>query len=73
MTKTLSCRELGGICDEPFSGETFNDVIQKAMPHMMTDEAHKAAVMSMEVNTGENKEQWMARMQNEFDTKPKDV
>jgi hypothetical protein len=72
MTKTFTCRELGGICHELFSGETVKDVIQKAMPHMMTDEVHKAAVMAMEASTGENKEQWMARMQNVFDTKPED-
>lgn len=71
--KTLTCRELGGTCDEQFSGETFNETVQKAMPHMMGDDAHKTSIMSMEERTGENKEQWMARMQGEFDVKPENV
>ena len=70
--KTLTCRELGGTCEEKFSGDTLMEVVQKAMPHMMSDEAHKAAIMDMEKNTGENKEQWMARMQQEFDAKSND-
>jgi len=73
MIKTFTCRELGGTCGEQFSGETLNDIMQKAMPHMMGDEAHKTAVMNMEASTGENKEQWMMRMQQEYDTKSEDV
>jgi hypothetical protein len=48
------------------------EIIQKGMPHMMSDEAHTESIMSMEARTGENKEQWMARMQGEFDAKPAD-
>jgi hypothetical protein len=73
MTKTLTCRELGGVCDEAFSGETFEEVVQKGMPHMMSDEAHTASIMEMEQRTGESKDQWMTRMQQEFDTKPEDA
>lgn len=36
----------------------------------MGDEAHKESIMSMEKKTGENKEQWMERMQKAFDAKP---
>jgi hypothetical protein len=72
MTKTFTCRELGGICDEAFSGETLTEIVQKGMPHMMSDDEHKESVMSMEKRTGENKEQWMARMQGEFDAKPEE-
>lgn len=73
MTKTVTCRELGGTCDEQFSGSTFNEIMQKGGAHMMGDEAHKDAIMSMEERTGENKEQWMERMQEEFNAKPEDV
>ncbi len=70
MTKTFTCRELGGICDEKFTGSTFAEIMQKGMQHMMADEAHKMSIMDMEKRTGENKEQWMERMQREFDAKP---
>lgn len=72
MTKTLTCTELGGVCEATFSGDTLMEIIQKGMPHMMSDEAHTESIMSMEARTGENKEQWMARMQGEFDAKPTD-
>ncbi|MBP9816444.1 MAG: DUF1059 domain-containing protein [Candidatus Pacebacteria bacterium] len=73
MAKTVTCRELGGTCEEQFSGETFNEIMQKGGAHMMGDEAHTSAIMSMEARTGENREQWMERMQREFDAKPEDA
>ncbi|MBX4210833.1 DUF1059 domain-containing protein [Candidatus Parcubacteria bacterium] len=72
MTKTFTCRELGGTCDKTFSGNTFGEILEKAMPHMMSDDAHRASIMDMEKQTGENKEQWMERMQNEFNAKRED-
>ncbi|RJQ36429.1 DUF1059 domain-containing protein [Candidatus Parcubacteria bacterium] len=69
MSKTFSCRELGGVCDETFSGNTFDQIMQNGARHMMADDAHKASIMDMEKRTGENKEQWMARMQREFDAR----
>ncbi len=72
MTKTFTCKELGGICDEEFSGETFMDIVNKGMGHMMSDEAHKAKIMNMETETGRTKEQWMEKMQKEFDAKAED-
>jgi predicted small metal-binding protein len=69
MTKTFTCSELGGVCDQAFSGDSFPEIMQNAMPHMMSDDAHKESVMDMESRTGENKEEWMERMQSEFDEK----
>lgn len=73
MTKTLTCRELGGVCDERFSGNSLGEVMMVAGPHMMSDDEHKASIMSLESRTGENKEQWTARMQKEFDARPEDA
>lgn len=72
MNKTFSCEELGGVCDEKFSGNTLMEIIQKAMPHMMSDDGHKANIMDMEKRTGENQAQWMERMQKEFDAREED-
>ena len=69
MTKTFTCTELGGTCDQKFSGNTLMEIVNQAMPHMMSDEAHKANIMDMEKRTGENQDQWMARMQKEFDAR----
>ena len=70
MGKIFFCRELGGVCDEVFSGESFAEIMQKGMPHMQSDEAHKEHIAGMEQRTGESKEQWLDRMQKEFDAKP---
>ena len=72
MSKTFTCRELGGVCEEKFSGNALMEIVQKGAKHMMSDEAHKTGIIDMEKRTGENKEQWMERMQREFDNKPDD-
>lgn len=72
MIKIFTCKELGGTCDAKFSGSNLTEIIQKAMPHMMSDETHKANIMDMEKRTGENQDQWMARMQKEFDSREED-
>lgn len=69
MIKSFTCKELGGVCDESFSGETLMEIVQQGMPHMMSDAAHTESIMGMEVRTGENQTQWMERMQREFDAK----
>ena len=70
MTKTFTCRELGGTCDMAFSGDSIIDIMSIAGPHMMSDEAHRTSIMSLESRTGETKEEWLARMQREFEAKP---
>lgn len=72
MIKTFTCRELGGVCDEKFSGETFMEIVSKGMEHMISDEAHKEKMMSMPAATQESKDQWFERMQKEFDVRSGD-
>lgn len=48
------------------------EVMQKGAAHMMSDEAHKESIMGMEQRTGENQQQWMDRMQKEFNAKSED-
>ena len=73
MTKTFTCNELGGICEEKISGETFNEIIQKGMQHMQIDEEHAKKMMSISETTGETKEQWFERMQKEFDSRSENL
>jgi predicted small metal-binding protein len=73
MNKTFTCRELGGTCDEKFSGNTLDEIIGKAMPHIAADGAHMEHIRDMEVRTSETKEQWYERMQEEFDAKAVDA
>ena len=34
MSKPFTCRELMGICDEIFYGDTLMEIVQKGMEHM---------------------------------------
>ena len=72
MTKTFTCTELGGVCDERFSGESLMDLMEKAMPHMQADEAHRSHIAQLSRTTGETREQWFGRMQHAFEARPAD-
>ncbi len=73
MTKTFTCRELGGTCDEEISGNTLMEIVEKGMQHMQSDTVHKERIMNLTNTTGESKDQWFERMQREFDAKPEDA
>jgi len=72
MSKTFICKELGGVCDAEFTGNSLQEIIQKGMPHMMSDRAHQLKIKNVEKDTGENRTQWMTRMQNIFESKSED-
>ena len=72
MTKTLTCTELGGVCERTFSGDSLTDIMQKAMPHMQSDEAHKSHIANLSETSGESQEQWFGRMHQVFEAKPED-
>lgn len=72
MTKTFTCKELGGVCEEKFSGGSLEELMQKAMLHMMSDDDHKRKIMDMEGDTGESREEWTKRMQEEFEKREED-
>jgi hypothetical protein len=72
MTKTFTCRELGGVCEQKFSGDSIVSIVQQAMPHMQSDEVHKEHIAKLATTSGETRDAWMARMQREFDAKADD-
>ena len=50
--KTMTCRQLGGACDLPLTGESADDVIHLQDEHLKTvvaggDEAHQTALDEM--------------------------
>ncbi|MES3005631.1 MAG: NUDIX hydrolase [Patescibacteria group bacterium] len=73
MTKTFTCRELGGVCDEKFSGNSLMEIVQKGMQHMQSDEIHMKKIGDLSNSTSETKEQWFERMQKEFDARMNDI
>lgn len=77
--KTMTCKQMGGACDEKFSAETFEEMAELSKAHGMEmfqkqDAAH-LAIMS-EMRTLMEKpgaiEEYMANKRREFDAFPED-
>ena len=71
--KSMTCNQLGGACDQVFTGETFDQLAAQSKQHgsemfANSDEAHLAAMQRMMelMNKGEM-DSWMAARQAEFD------
>lgn len=67
MAKSFTCRELGGICNRVFSGNSLMEMMEVAGPHMMSNEEHRKSIMSLESRTGESRMQWIKRIEREFE------
>ncbi len=70
----MSCNQLGGACDQVFSGETFDDLAAQSQQHGKVmfganDGPHMAAMGKMMdlMNSGEM-ESWIAARKAEFDS-----
>jgi len=72
MTKTFICKELGGICEEKFTGNTFKEIVEKATPHMKDSVEHRENLMKMQVNTNLSRAEWMEKMEKEFEGREDD-
>jgi len=69
--KKFTCKELGGVCDEVFEGETHTEVGEKGGAHIMgsTDEAHKSMREHMAKTSEEDKNKWWEWFKGEWDKK----
>lgn len=70
--KTITCRQMGGVCDEGISGETPDEVMNKGYAHVQnaTDEAHKELMAKMQNISNEDLEGWKAEFQKTWDATP---
>lgn len=69
----MTCNQLGGACEQVFSGETFDDLAAQSQQHGKdmfgaNDAAHVAAMEKMMqlMKSGEM-DSWMAARKTEFD------
>jgi hypothetical protein len=72
--KTMSCKQLGGACDETFSAETFEEMAELSKAHGMQmfqqqDEAHLKVMAEMKalMEKPGAMEEWMAARRKEFE------
>jgi len=77
--KTMTCKQMGGSCDETFSAETFEEMAELSKAHGMEmfqqqDAAHLAIMAEMKslMEKPGAMEEYMAKKRAEFDAAPDD-
>lgn len=72
--KTMTCKQLGGACDQEFTAETFEEIIELSKKHGMemfqtSDAAHTEAITNMMamMQTPEAMQNWIAAKRKEFE------
>ena len=75
--KTMTCKQLGGACDQAFHGETFEEMAEKSKKHGMEmfqkgDQAHLAAMNEMQqlMQSPDAINEWMNQKRKEFEALP---
>lgn len=74
--KKLTCRDLGGPCDEEITGNSFEEMGNNSRVHVMEqvgkgDEAHVEAVNKMKNATPEDQKSMMAEFEKKYNEAPK--
>jgi hypothetical protein len=77
--KTMTCKEIGGACDQVFHAETFDEIAEMSKQHgkemfIQQDEKHMKVMQEMMelMQDPEAMEEWMANKKKEFDALPDD-
>ena len=71
----MTCKQLGGACDQEFQAETFDEIAQMSQKHGMEvfqkgDEAHIEVMQEMQklMQSEDAMRAWMSEKRNEFDS-----
>jgi len=77
--KTMTCRQLGGACDEEFQAATFEEMAELSKQHAMGmfsqgDQAHLLAGEKMKelMQDSGAMQEWFASKRQEFENLPED-
>ena len=77
--KTMTCKQLGGVCDKEFHAETLEEMGEMAKKHAMEmaekgDEQYIKVMEEMKksMDDPEAMKEWNEKMQKEFDALPED-
>jgi len=73
--KKLTCKDLGGPCDEEITGNSFGEIGSKCRTHVMErikngDEAHRVAADKMKKASPEEQKGMMAMYEMRFNEAP---
>ncbi|HCX24120.1 MAG: DUF1059 domain-containing protein [Flammeovirgaceae bacterium] len=77
--KTMTCKQLGGACDQEFHANSFDEIAEQSKAHGMKmfqagDEAHLKAMKEMQdlMQSPDAMAQWMNAKRKEFEALPED-
>ena len=72
--KTITCREMGGVCDAPITGDSPEDMHEKGKAHVRgaTDPEHQALAEKMKTISDEELKAWEGEFQKTWDKTPDD-
>ena len=77
--KTMTCQQLGGVCDKEFHANTFEEMAEMSKQHgmemfQMGDEEHLKAMNEMQelMKSSEAMKEWFENRRKEFDALPVD-
>lgn len=77
--KTMTCKELGGVCEQTFQAETFGQMAELSMAHGLemieqNDEAHIKAINIMKavMQNPVTMQQWFSEKKAAFDALAED-
>lgn len=77
--KTMTCKQIGGACDEAFHASSFDDIARMSKAHGMAmfqkqDAEHLEAMHRMQglMQRPEAMNEWFASKRREFDALPED-
>lgn len=75
--KTMTCKQLGGACNQKFHSETFKEMAEQSRKHAIemfqsSDTAHIKAMKKMQklMKSSDAMTQWMESKRKEFDALP---
>ncbi|WP_428236124.1 DUF1059 domain-containing protein [Gracilimonas sp.] len=75
--KTMTCKQLGGACDQEFTAKTFEEIAELSRQHgtemfKQGDVDHLQAMQEMSemMNDPEAMQQWMEKKRQEFEALP---
>lgn len=75
--KTMTCKQLGGACDQEFHADTFEEIAEQSKKHGMEmhqigDKPHLKAMDDMQtlMQSPDAMNQWFGNKRKEFDALP---
>jgi predicted small metal-binding protein len=66
--KSMTCRELGGPCDQTLTAATWDEMVKKMTRHVM--EKHPDTAKAMEQMHNQDPKKWGQEMKPKWDAKP---